>query len=76
MTEYLTNPELSRRIKMSCGTIRNLCWKGDLRENVHFLQPTPRKVLFIWSAIEDWLHGKSPENPNQAGSSRNSLINI
>ena len=72
MEEYLITIELSRRIKMAPGTIRNLVWKGELIENVHYIKPTPRKLLFVWSAIEAWLHGKSAANSAQG----NSLINI
>lgn len=72
MEEYLITIELSRRIKMTPGTIRNLVWKGELIENVHYIKPTPRKLLFVWSAIEAWLHGKSAANSIQG----NSLINI
>ena len=60
MDEYLTTKELSRRIKMAPGTIRNLVWQQVLVENTHYVKPTPRKILFLWSAIESWLHaGKS-----------------
>jgi hypothetical protein len=57
MEHYLTTDELSARIKMTPGSIRNLIWKKQLREGVHFVKPTGRKILFIWSAIEAWLHG-------------------
>lgn len=56
MEEYLTTEELSKKIKMTPGTIRNLVWKKDLKENVHYVKPTPRKILFVWSAIEGWLY--------------------
>ena len=72
MEEYLTITELSSRIKMSPGTIRNLVWKNELIENVHYVKPTPRKLLFVWSAIEKWLYGKPVANSVQG----NSLINI
>ena len=72
MEEYLITIELSRRIKMTPGTIRNLVWKGELIENVHYIKPTPRKLLFVWSAIEAWLYGKPAANSVQG----NSLINI
>ena len=72
MEEYLTIAELSSRIKMSPGTIRNLVWKNELIENVHYVKPTPRKLLFVWSAIEKWLYGKPAANSVQG----NSLINI
>ena len=57
MEEYLTIDELSQRIKMAPGTIRNLIWKQEFRQNIHYIKPTPRKVLFVWQAVEDWLHG-------------------
>ena len=75
MEHYLTTQELSERIKMTPGTIRNLVWRGDLIANVHFVKPTPRKLLFVWSAIENWLYGKTPRiERKQAGS--DCLINI
>jgi len=40
MEEYLTTVELSERIKMAPGTIRNLVWKNELKNNVHYLKPT------------------------------------
>ena len=72
MEEYLTINELSNRIKMTPGTIRNLIWKNSLIENVHYVKPTSRKLLFVWSAIEAWLYGKSVSNSVQ----EKSLINI
>lgn len=59
MEEYLTTEELSARIKMRPGSIRNLVWKGQFKANVHYVKPTPRKLLFVWSSIQDWLHGRS-----------------
>jgi hypothetical protein len=71
MEEYLTTQELSSRIKMAPGSIRNLVWKNILKEGVHFVKPTSRKLLFVWSACENWLYGQSVvEAP------RKSLINI
>ena len=72
MEEYLTITELSSRIKMAPGTIRNLVWKNNLVENVHYVKPTSRKLLFVWSAMEAWLYGNSATNSAQG----NSLINI
>jgi hypothetical protein len=57
MAEYLTTNELSARIKMTPGTIRNLVWKNKFTKGVHYVKPTPRKLLFIWPAIQDWLEG-------------------
>jgi hypothetical protein len=72
MKEYLTTNELSQQIKMAPGTIRNLVYKGIFVNGVHYIKPTPRKLLFIGSAIEAWLYGKSADNSGQG----NSLINI
>ena len=78
MDEYLTTIELSQRIKMAPGTIRNLVWKNDLVEGVHYLKPTPRKLLFVWSAIEAWLHGLAVAENQPIGHAKNPrcLINI
>jgi hypothetical protein len=57
--EYLTTRELSLLIKMSEGTIRNLVYKKVFIESIHYIKPTPKKLLFIRSAIEAWLHRNS-----------------
>jgi len=73
MEEYLTTEELSKRIKMTPGTIRNLVWKKELKENLHYVKPTPRKILFVWSAIEVWLYAN---RPNRTMRRSKSFINI
>ncbi len=77
--EYLTTNELAKRIKMAPGSIRNLVSQGTLKRNVHYLKPTPRKILFVWSAINDWLYGKTPmdhAHNGQKKSRKNGLIHI
>lgn len=74
--EYLTVNELGSRIKMSPGTIRNLVWQKRLMQDIHYVKPTPRKLLFIWSAVEVWLHGTSDCCSKMMGGNGNCLINI
>jgi hypothetical protein len=77
--EYLDTKELARRIKMAPGTIRNMVWRGDFKLNVHYVKPTRRKVLFIWSAVEVWLYGGGKPHPNQGSVDqirKSGLINI
>jgi hypothetical protein len=57
--EYLTTRQLSDRISLAPGTIRNRVYKGDFKKGVHYVKAGPRKLLFIWSGIERWLHGGS-----------------
>ena len=79
MEEYLLTQELSERIKMAPGTIRNLVWKKNFVENIHYIKPTPRKILFIWSQIEAWLYGNENMISNSQSDKENqadSLINI
>jgi hypothetical protein len=80
MEEYLTTNELSDRIKLAPGTVRNLIWKKVFLENVHFVRPTPRKILFKWSRIEDWLHNRPINDYSHCGLNNKgqtqSLINI
>ena len=70
MEQYLTTEELSKRIKMTPGTIRNLVCKKELKENIHYVKPTSRKLLFIWSSVEKWLHGIPHRKINTKTSSR------
>ena len=56
MEEYLTTRQLSDRIGLAQGTIRTKVCKGDFKKGVHYLKAGPRKLLFLWSGIEDWLH--------------------
>jgi len=75
MEEYLTTEELSHRIKMAPGTIRNLVWKKELKRNVHYLKPTSRKLLFVWTEVQQWLHGNAA-CPSQSDKYQKGLINI
>jgi hypothetical protein len=74
--EYLTVNELGSRIKMASGTIRNLVWQKRLMQNIHYVKPTPRKLLFIWSAIEVWLRGASVSSAELHGVDDKCLIHI
>lgn len=67
MEEYLTTKELSDRIKMTPGTIRNMVCSGRFEQGKHFVKAGPRKLLFLWSRIEIWLNRGSPsdEMPNR-----------
>ena len=78
MTEekYLTTKEMSRRSKFAEGTIRNMVWQGKFTKGVHYVKPTPRKILFIWPAIEAWLLGTPTEDLVPKGGRSESLINI
>lgn len=76
MEEYLTTKELSERIKMAPGTIRNLIWKNKLKLKLHYIKPTPRKILFIWSRIKnDFLHDDN-SHLSQSTIKTESRINI
>ena len=55
MEEYLTVQELGERIKFSKQSIYNLIYKKKFILGVHYLKPTPKKILFVWSEVEKWL---------------------
>ena len=52
MEQYLTVKELSERLKLARQTIYNMIHKRDFILNHHYFKPTPRKILFKWSADE------------------------
>ena len=65
MEKYLTVKELSREIKFSTQSLYNLIHKGTFVLGKHYLKPTPKKVLFKWTEIREWM-GEPPhsqENP-------------
>ena len=74
--EFLTTRELSSRIKMAVGTVRNLVWQGQLVQGVHYVKPTPRKILFLWSAVEAWLYGGPSTTHGVERKKSRSLIRI
>jgi hypothetical protein len=57
--ELLTIKELCERIKYKRQSIYNLIYKDKFILGIHFLKPSPKKILFKWSAISDWLGDKS-----------------
>ncbi len=61
MTEYLTINELAARIKFSRQSIYNLIYKKVLVQQTHYFKPSPRKLLFKWSAMKDWIEGKESD---------------
>jgi len=57
MEQYLTVKELSERLKLARQTIYNMIHKRDFILNRHYFKPTPKKILFKWSAMKNWLEG-------------------
>lgn len=66
MTEKLmTVKELSSQIQFAPQTIYNKIHNGEFVINIHYYKPTPKKILFIWSAVENWLKGENRKEPNE-----------
>ena len=59
MEEFLTVEELSSRIKIARQTIYNLIYKNEFTLGLHYLKPTPKKILFKWSEITKWMQESS-----------------
>lgn len=81
-TEYLTVDELSKRIKFSKQSIYNLVSKGVFILQRHYLKPRPKKILFKWSAVLEWMENTPPKHNSKAlslkddGHKEKNLINI
>ncbi len=80
---YLTVKELSEKVKYSQQSIYNMIHKGNFIKGVHYIKPSRKKVLFLWSAVSRWLESPEEsnvksENPPKAEAIRieKSLINI
>ena len=68
MEEYLTVQELGERIKFSKQSVYNLIYKKKFILGVHYLKPTPKKILFVWSQIEKWLYRSMDETAGSSAS--------
>jgi len=53
--EYLTIKGLSKRIKYKKQTLYNYIYNGKFILGKHYIKPSPKKILFIWSAIHTWM---------------------
>lgn len=80
---YLTVKELSEKVKYSPRSIYNMIHKGNFIKGVHYIKPSHKKVLFLWSAVSRWLESSGESNvksekPQQeeAVKIQKSLINI
>ena len=74
MHEYITTLELSQRIKLAEGTIRNMVCQGIFVKGVHYVKPSSRKLLFLWQEVESWLHRDDPHDGGEAREKERSLI--
>ncbi len=62
MEEYLTVDELSSKIKYSKQSLYNLIYKKTFILGKHYYKPTPKKILFKWSAVQEWIEGTPDPN--------------
>lgn len=62
MEQYLTVKELSERLRLARQTIYNMIHKKSFVLNQHYFKPTPKKILFKWSAMKNWLEGNRFED--------------
>ena len=52
---YLDTKELCEIIKYKPQSVYNLINKGELVLGKHYLKPSSRKIVFIYSAIMEWM---------------------
>jgi len=52
---YFTVKELSEKIRFKPQTLYNMIYQGNFVLGKHYLKPSPRKLLFKWSGIQEWL---------------------
>ncbi len=71
--EYVPIDDLVKRIHYSRQSIYNMISKGVFVRGVHYIKPSPKKVLFIWRAVKAWLErppDDPPEKPATTGTAR------
>lgn len=62
--EYFTVKELSEKIKFSKQSLYNLIYRGTFVLGKHYLKPTPKKVLFKWAEVREWMGESLPSGQN------------
>ncbi len=62
MEEYLTVDELSSKIKFSKQSLYNLIYKKTFIMGKHYFKPTPKKILFKWPEIQEWIERPTDSN--------------
>ncbi|MBF0120670.1 MAG: hypothetical protein HQK79_17725 [Desulfobacterales bacterium] len=55
MDEYINIKEASRRINYKPQSIYNMIAKKVFIINKHYFKPTPKKLLFKYSALQEWI---------------------
>ena len=65
MEKYLTVQEISASIKFSRQTLYNLIHKGTFVIGKHYSKPSPKKILFKWSEIHEWMEEPSYSDQTQ-----------
>jgi hypothetical protein len=62
MTEYLSVKALSEKIGYKVQSIYNMIHNGTFVLNKHYFKPTPKKILFKWDAVKQWIEGAAIPN--------------
>lgn len=80
---YLTVKELSEKVKYSQQSIYNMIHKGVFIKGTHYIKPSRKKVLFLWTAVYAWLESPKEETVEiqkpihiETTKTNKSLINI
>ena len=60
--EYISVKKLSEITGYKVQSIYNMIHKNTFILNQHYFKPTPKKILFKWSAVKLWLEGPTPQN--------------
>ncbi len=74
--EYLTVTQLAARIKFSPRSIYNMISSEKFVKGKHYVKPSRKKVLFLWSAIRIWMEHDDVANIDETKSIEVSRINI
>ena len=79
--QYLTVKELSEKIKFTQQSIYNMIHRGVFIKGTHYIKPSRKKVLFLWTAVYAWLESPGEvtveiQKTVQTTKTNKSLINI
>jgi len=74
MTEYLSVKTLSEKIGYKVQSIYNMIHSGTFVLNKHYFKPTPKKILFKWDAVKQWIEGAAIPNIVESNAAKTNCI--
>jgi len=73
-SEYISVKQMSEITGYKTQSIYNMIHKKTFILNQHYFKPTPKKIVFKWAAVKQWIEGGPTQNSESGISPINNLV--